>query len=148
TGHAALTSPDGFATNFLNAGAWYLYDTGKGFFVEEDISTSGPPGPGSITNRALSGTTLLQSGAPFQLSAVSGNVIGGFGASSTPLVPNAALGMNFVPPTAVGDLTSITTQGGDIPDAAYSGRIAFVDSTNLANGHGLITLAAPLLGDF
>jgi hypothetical protein len=159
TGRAALSAPDGFSTNFLNAGAWYLYDTGKGFFVEEDISTSGPPGPGSITNRALSGTTLLQSGAPFQLSAVSGNVIGGFGASSTPLVPNAALGMNFVPPTAVGtaqagsytavgDLTSITIQGGDIPDAAYSGRIAFVDSTNLANGHGLITLAAPLLGDF
>jgi hypothetical protein len=159
TGRAALTSPDGFATNFLNAGAWYLYDTGKGFFVEEDISTSGAVGPNSITNRALSGTTLPQLGAPFQLTDVSGNVIAGFGASSTPLVPNVALGMNIVPPTAVGtskagsytalgDLTSIATQGGKIPDASYSGRIAFVDSTNLANGHGLITFQAPLLGDF
>jgi hypothetical protein len=159
TGRAALSSPDGFTTNFLNAGAWYLYDTGKGFFVEEDISTSGQPGPSSITNRALSGTTLPQSGAPFQLSTVSGNVVAGFGASSTPLVPNVALGMNFVPPTAVGtgkagsytsvgDVTSIATQGGKIPDAPYSGRIAFVDSTNLANGHGLITLPGPLVGDF
>jgi len=159
TGRAALSSPDGFTTNFLNAGAWYLYDTGQGFFVEEDISTSGPVGPSSITNRALSGTTLPQLGAPFELSDVSGNLIAGFGASSTPLVPNVALGMNFVSPTAVGtsragsytavgDLTSIATQGGKIPDASYSGRIAFIDSTNLANGHGLITFQAPLVGDF
>jgi hypothetical protein len=71
--------------------------------------------------------------------------------------------MNIVSPTAVGtgkagsytstgDLTSIATQsipqGGKIPDGSYSGRIAFVDSTNLANGHGLITFQAPLLGDF
>jgi hypothetical protein len=159
TGRAALSSPDGFTTNFLNAGAWYLYDTGKGFFVEEDISTSGTVGASSITNRALSGTTLSQSGAPFKLSDVSGNVIAGFGASSTPLVPNAALGMNLVSPTAVGtgkagsytalgDLTSIATQGGKIPDASYLGRIAFIDSTSLATGHGLITFPAPLLGDF
>jgi hypothetical protein len=163
TGRAALSAPTGFTTNFLNSGAWYLYDTGKGFFVEEDISTSGAVTPSSITNRALSGTTLPQTGAPFQLSNVSGNVIAGFGASSTPLVPNAALGMNIVSPTAVGtgkagsytstgDLTSIATQsipqGGKIPDGSYSGRIAFVDSTNLANGHGLITFQAPLLGDF
>ena len=159
TGRAALSSPDGFATNFLNAGAWYLYDSGKGFFVEEDISTSGTPGPTSITNRALSGTTLPQMGAPFKLTDVSGNLIGGFGASSTPLVPNAALGMNFVPPTdvttrfagsytALGDLTSIATQGGKFPDASYSGRIAFIDSANLASGHGLVTFPAALLGDF
>lgn len=159
TGRAALSAPGGFNTNFLDVGAWYLYDTGKGFFVEEDISTSGVPGPNSITNRALSGTTVPQSGAPFHLTDISGNLIAGFGASSTPLVPNAALGMNFVPPTAVttgkagsytavGDLTSIATQGGKIPDGSYSGRIAFVDSTNLANGHGLLTLQAPLVGDF
>jgi hypothetical protein len=159
TGRAAVSSPSGFTTNFLNAGAWYLYDTGKGFFVEEDISTSGAVGPNSITNRALSGTTLLQSGAPFQLTDVSGNVVAGFGASSTPLVPNVALGMNFVSPTAVGtgkagsytavgDLTSIATQGDKIPDGSYSGRIAFVDSSNLASGHGLITFPGPLVGDF
>jgi hypothetical protein len=159
TGRAAVSSPSGFTTNFLNAGAWYLYDTGKGFFVEEDISTSGTPGPTSITNRALSGTTLPQSGAPFQLKDVSGNIVAGFGASSTPLVPNVTLGMNFVSPTAVGtgkagsytavgDLTSIATQGNKIPDASYSGRIAFVDSNNLASGHGLITFPGPLVGDF
>jgi hypothetical protein len=163
TGRAALSAPTGFNTNFLNSGAWYLYDTGKGFFVEEDISTSGAVTASSITNRALSGTTLPQTAAPFQLSNVSGNVIAGFGASSTPLVPNAALGMNIISPTAVGtgkagsytsigDLASIATQsipqGGKIPDGPYSGRIAFIDSTNLANGHGLITFQAPLLGDF
>ena len=163
TGRAALSAPTGFLANFMNAGAWYLYNTGQGFFVEEDISTSGAVTPSSITNRALSGTTLPQTGAPFQVSDISGNLIAGFGASSTPLVPNAALGMNFVSPTAVGtgnagsytsvgDLISIPTQsipqGGKFPDSAYSGRIAFIDSTNLTNGHGLITFQAPLLGDF
>jgi hypothetical protein len=159
TGRAALSSPVGFDTDFLDAAAWYLYDTGKGFFVEEDISTTGVVTPSSITNRALSGTTLPQTGAPFQLTAVSGNIVGGMGASSTPLVPNVTLGMNFVPPasigtgkpgsyTAVGDLTSIATQGGKVTDGSYSGKIAFLSATDLANGHGLITLPGPLVGDF
>lgn len=160
TGRAALTAPTGFSGgNFLDAGAWYLYDTGKGFFVEEDISTSGTITASSITNRALSGTTMPQTGAPFQLTDISGNLIGGFGASSTPLVPNAVLGMNFVPPlamgtgkpgsyTAVGDLTSIATQGGKVTDGGYSGKIAFLTATDLASGHGLISFQGPLVGDF
>ena len=160
TGRAALSAPTGFSGgNFLDAGAWYLYDTGKGFFVEEDISTSGSVTATSITNRALSGTTMPQTGAPFQLTDISGNLIGGFGASSSPLVPNAALGMNFIPPvavgtgkpgsyTAVGDITSIATQGGKITDGSYSGKIAFLTATDLANGHGLITFQGPLVGDF
>jgi flagellin-like hook-associated protein FlgL len=159
TGRAALSAPNGFATNFMDAGAWYLYDTGKGFFVEEDISTSGGPPANFITNRALSGTTLPQTGAPFQLSDISGNLVGGFGASSTPLVPNAVLSMNFASPTAVGtgkpgsyqavgDLTSIATQGGKLSDASFTGKIAFLTSTDLANGHGLISFQGPLVGDF
>ena len=160
TGRATLTAPTGFSGgNFLDAGAWYLYDTGKGFFVEEDISTSGTITASSITNRALSGTTMPQTGVPFQLTSISGNLIGGFGASSTPLVPNAVLGMNFIPPlavgtgkpgsyTAVGDLTSIATQGGKVTDGSYSGNIAFLTATDLANGHGLISFQGPLVGDF
>ncbi len=159
TGRAAITAPDGFATNFMNAGAWYLYDTGKGFFVEEDISTTGSPGPDSITNRALSGTSLPQTGAPFQVSNISGNLLGGFGAGSVPLVPNVALSMNIVSPTdvgtqnagsytGVGDLTSIATQGAKIPDGQYSGRVAFQDAANLSIGHGILTVAPPLVGDF
>jgi hypothetical protein len=159
TGRAGVSSPEGFMTNFMNEGAWYLYDTGKGFYVEEDISTSGQVNQNSITNRALSGTTLPQVGAPFQLSDVSGNVLAGLGASSSPQVPNAALAMTIVAPTAVGtgkagsytavgDLTSIATQGGKFTDASYNGRLAFIDAANLANGHGLITLPGPLVGDF
>jgi hypothetical protein len=163
TGRAALSAPDGFAgANFLNAGAWYLYNTGQGFFVEEDISTSGAVTAASITNRALSGTVTPQTGGPFQVSNISGNLVAGFGASSTPLVPNATLGMNFISPTglgtgklgsytAIGDLTAIATQGtqeGKIPDASYSGNIAFLSATDLANGHGLITFQPPLLGAF
>lgn len=160
TGRAALSAPTGFSGgNFLDAGAWYLYDAGKGFFVEEDISTSGSVTATSITNRALSGTTMPQTGAPFQLTDISGNLIGGFGASSSPLVPNAVLGMNFTPPgslgtgkpgsyTAVGDVTSIATQGGKVTDGSYSGKTAFLTATDLANGHGLIIFQGPLVGDF
>lgn len=160
TGRAALSAPTGFSGgNFLDAGAWYLYDSGKGFFIEEDISTSGTITASSITNRALSGTTMPQTGAPFQLTDISGNLIGGLGASSSPLVPNAVLGMNFTPPgavgiaklgsyTAVGDITSIATQGGKVTDGSYSGNIAFRTATDLAKGHGAINFQGPLVGDF
>jgi len=157
TGRAVLSAPDGFATNFVNAGAWYLYDKGKGFFVEEDISTpNGTPPAQAITNRALSGTTLPQAGAPFKASDLSGNVIAGFGASSSPLIPNAEFGFNLVSATsggatavgsysAGGDLTSVTTQAGNLPNIQFSGKYRIIDP---AQGYGTIQLPTALFGDF
>ena len=173
TGRAAVTAPDGFATNFMNAGAWYLYDQGKGFFVEEDISTVTPPPPPatSITNRALSGTITPQIGAPFQLSSISGNVVVAFGGASSPHVPDAILGMSITSPTAngvgglgsysaLGDLTALFSdvQGTGIPPRDYgfqaTGKIGFIDpqgapaGSELAIGRGVLTLPGALLGNF
>jgi hypothetical protein len=156
TGRAVLSAPDGFGSNFVNAGAWYLYDKGKGFFVEEDPSTpSGTPPAQSVTNRALSGTTLPQTGAPYKVSDLTGNAIAGFGAASSPLVPNAELGINFtnssVKPTSVGnysalgDVTSVPTQGANVPNVQFTGIYRLVDASL---GYGGIQFPAPLFGDF
>ena len=147
TGRAVLSAPDGFATNFVNAGAWYLYDKGKGFFVEEDISTSNLPPAQSITNRALSGTTLPQIGAPYKSKDISGNTIVGFGASSTPIIPNLELGINFNNTantySATGDLTS--SQVGSLINIQFTGTYRIFNS---AEGYGHILLPAALFGDF
>src|SRR5215469_2657363 len=168
TVRAAVSAPGtGFNTNFVDAGAWYLYDKGKGFFVEEDISTITPPPPPatSITNRALSGKTLPQLGAPYSLTNISGNMIAGFGASSSPNVPNVILGLNLVSPTgtgtnasvlgsysAMGDYTSllgpVSGQGGKVTGFQATAKFGFRDATSLSSGHGLIQIPAPLLGDF
>jgi hypothetical protein len=165
TGRAAISAPGGFNSNFVDAAAWYLYDKGKGFFVEIDNSTSAPPPPPatSITNRALSGTTLPQTGTtPFKSSDLNGNVIVGFGASSSPLVPNAELGLNLVSstainPTAPGAYTALGDAsaqpglfgqvgvGGNIPNVQFTGQYKLVDP---AQGYGLMQFPAALFGDF
>jgi hypothetical protein len=154
TGRATLSAPDGFNGNFVNAAAWYLYDSSAGFFVEEDISTTGLPPDQSVTNRALSGTTLLQTGAPFKAADLSGNFIAGSGASSSPQIPSGDFTFNFVPPasggatgagdyTAVGDVTS--SQQGNIPNVSFSGKYRII---NAAQGYGGIQFPSPLFGDF
>ncbi len=156
TGRAVLTAPDGFGSDFVNSAAWYLYDKGKGFFVEEDPSTpTGTPPAMSITNRALSGTTVAQTGSPFMKSDLTGNMIAGFGGSSTPLVPDADLAINAVNTslnatspgnyTAVGDVTSVSTQGGNVPDVSFSGVYRLIDATQ---GYGAIQFPSALFGDF
>jgi hypothetical protein len=152
TGRAVISSPGGFESNFLNSAAWYLYDQGKGFLVEEDISTSNLPPAESITNRALSGTTLLQTGAPFSATSLPGNAIFGAGASSSPLIPNAELGLNFAVGTSatavadytgLGDLTSVPAQGGNFSALQVSGQYRLI---NTAVGYGEILIPALLVG--
>jgi hypothetical protein len=156
TGRAALTAPDGFGSNFVNAAAWYLYDKGKGFFVEEDPSTPvGTPPATAVTNRALSGTTLAQIGAPYKATDLTGNNIAGFGAATSPVVPNADLGMNFVNTSAnatspgnysaVGDVTSIPSQGGNVTNVSFTGLYRLIDATQ---GYGAIQFPSALFGDF
>lgn len=152
TGRAQFTSPDGFAASFVNSGALYLYDTGKGFFIEEDLSTpDGTPPDQATTNLALSGTTLPQTGAPFKQSNLSGNVIAGFGASSSPIIPNLELGINLANSansqtySAVGDLTSIPTQAANLPNIQFSGTYGLVNATQ---GYGRMQLPAAIFGDF
>lgn len=149
TGRATLTAPDGFSSSFVNAGALYLYDNGKGFFIEEDVSTpDGTPPDQASTNLALSGTTLLQTGAPFTASNLSGNVIGGLGASSSPLIPSAEIGLNLASGnnySAFGDLNSLSSEGGSQPGLQFSGKFQL---SSLAAGYGRILLPTELFGDF
>jgi hypothetical protein len=150
TGRAVLSAPDGYDSNFVNTGVWYLYDQSAGFFVEEDPSSpNGTPPAQAITNLALSGTTLPQVGAPFQASNLSGNAIAQLGASASPLVPNAELGFNFANSggtySAVGDLTSVPAQAANVTNIQFSGRFQLA---NDATGYGHILLPAALFGDF
>lgn len=156
SGRAVISSPDGFGSNFVSTAAWYLYDQGKGFFVEEDISTNNLPPAQSVTNRALSGTTVLQTGAPYTATSLPGNSILGSGASSSPVIPNTELGANFAAPTsgnatsvadfsAVGDLTSIPSEAGNIPAVQFSSQYRLIST---ATGYGEILFPAPLFGQF
>lgn len=156
TGRAAISAPDGFNSNFLSQAAWYLYGQGQGYFVEEDISTNGLPPAQSITNRALSGTTLPQTGTPFTATSIPGNSIVGVGASSSPLIPNAELAANFGPPangkatglgnfSAVGDLTTIPSDGGNLPDIQFNSQYELIDATT---GYGEINFPAQFFGQF
>jgi hypothetical protein len=152
TGRAVVSAPDGFNNSFVNQAAWYLYDQNKGFFVEEDISTpNGTPLNQAITNLALSGTTLAQTGAPYTAASLSGNTIAGFGASSSPLIPNLDLGFNFnntanpATYTANGDLTSVLTQASNLPSIQFNGKYQLA---LLSEGYGRILLPTALFGDF
>jgi hypothetical protein len=150
TGRAVLSSPDGFASSFVNTGVWYLYDTGKGFFIEEDPSSpDGTPPDQAITNIALSGTLLPQVGAPFTKTNISGNAIVGFGGTASPLVPNVELGINFNSSagtySANGDLTSIPAQAANLTNIQFTGQERLV---NGPAGYGRILFPSALFGDF
>jgi hypothetical protein len=150
TGRAVLSAPDGYASNFVNTAVWYLYDQGKGFLIEEDPSSpNGTPSNEAITNIALSGTTLAQTGAPFSAANLSGNAIAQFGASASPLVPNAEIAFNFASSggtyTALGDLTSVPAQAANLPNIQFSGQIQLA---NDGVGYGHILIPAAIFGDF
>jgi hypothetical protein len=80
----------------------------------------------------------------------------GAGASSSPLIPNAELGVNFVGASgggatstgnysAVGDLTSVQSQSGNVPNIRFAGKYRLI---NTAQGYGEIQFPAALFGDF
>ena len=153
TGRAVISAPGGFSSGFVNQVAWYLYDQCAGYFVEEDFSTSIAPPVQSITNRAISGTSLPQAPLPFQPTDVLGNMIVGFGASSSPLIPNAEIALtastgsnpNTPTYTAVGDLTSEPSQAGNVPNISFTGVMKL---SNAGSGIAGATFPAPFFADF
>jgi hypothetical protein len=147
TGRAVLSSPGGFGSGFVDSSVIYLYDQGSGFFIDADISST-LPGQ-AITNNAFSGTLTLQTGGPFDVSALSGNLIAGFGGSASPSIPNWELGVTLDPATATysaaGDLTSLLSQDGSAIGAHFTGTYGLVNSVL---GHGSVTMPAAVFGDF
>jgi hypothetical protein len=165
TGRGTFSDPGGFQSAFMDTSVFYLYDVGKGFIIDADISTCAPGSPPgcvqatpstAITNNAFSGTFTTQSGAPFSPTSVSGNLIGGFGATAIPDVPDIAAAI-FADPatstfTAVGTLDSLSTQVGNLPDQALPsdanfGTYFFPDLVNQP-GYGSGGLSPFVFGDF
>jgi hypothetical protein len=158
----------GFSAGFVNSAVVYLYDAGRGFIIDTDISTPTPPVGGTpppcpITNNAFSGTLTPQAlptgPSPGQFAVtdfLAGNMIAQFGASASPNVPNAALTFNVDGTggyTAGGDVTSLDTQGGNLPDVSFtgkSGNVSISDSppTTPVLGRGALQVPPGLFGDF
>lgn len=155
TGRGTLAEPgSGFGVGFMDLAVFYLSDSGQGFIIDADPSTcaSGgvctPPNNYPITNNAFSGTLTPQTrplvtGCPsnpsggFSNSSLSGNVLFASGASVIPDIPSVVAGVNFVnnptaiPPatyTAKGDLVSLNSQAGNLPDVSFSGTYSVQDA--------------------
>lgn len=147
TGRAVLSYPGGFESAFVDSGVFYMYNTGAGFFIDTDITTTNVNPP--ITNNAFSGTLTPQTGGPFGNSSLTGNLLAGFGGSASSSIPNWDLAFNLSPSTgmytAFGNLTSLPSQDGAAIGATFTGTYRMVNS---ATGHGLLTLPAAVFGDF
>jgi hypothetical protein len=148
----------GFSAGFVNSAVFYLYDVGRGFIIDTDISTPTVPNLACpMTNNAFSGTLTPQAAGPFTNASVLGNLLAEFGASASPTVPNAALTFN-VDSTggymAGGDVTTLDTQGGNLPDVSFTGNSGNVsiggggDPTQQALGRGILSVPPGLFGDF
>jgi hypothetical protein len=162
TGRGTLSDPGGFESAFMDASVFYLYDVGKGFMVDVDISTCAPAPPAvppgciiattpaaAITNNAFSGTFTAQVGAPFGPTSIGGNLIGGFGATVIPDIPDmaAAITADNVAGTltGLGDLDSLSAQIGNHRDLSFGGTFTIFDA---ALGHGYGSLSPLVFGDF
>ncbi|HTR48117.1 MAG TPA: hypothetical protein VMM16_12100 [Verrucomicrobiae bacterium] len=151
TGRAVVSDPGGFESGFVDSAVIYLYDAGSGFVIDTDISTpDGTPPAQAITNDAFSGTLTPQTGGPFNgASALSGNLVVGFGGSASADVPNWDLGfaLNSSNGTyaAAGELTSLPSQDGEAVNAQFSGTYSML---NTVLGHGRFQVPAALFGDF
>lgn len=162
TGRGTLSDPGGFESAFMDASVFYLYDVGKGFIIDADISTCAPPPPAvppgcviattpsaAITNNAFSGTFTAQAGGPFDASSISGNLIAGFGATAVPDIPDMAAAINADNVagvlTGLGDLDSLSAQVGNHRDQPFSGTFLMLDPTL---GHGSASFPPFVFGDF
>lgn len=151
TGRAVLSWPGGFESGFVDSAVLYYYDQGSAFIIDTDISTpDGTPPDQAITNNAFSGTLTPQTATSVNASTVSGNVIAGFGGSASSNVPNWDLAFNFDSSagkyTALGDLTSLTSQDGEAIDGQFSGSYQLLNSTT---GHfAFSSIPAAVFGDF
>ena len=163
TGRGTLSDPGGFESAFMDAAVFYLYDVGKGFIIDGDISTCAPPPPAvppgctiattpsaAITNNAFSGTFTAQVGAPYSLTSIAGNLIAGSGASVVPDIPDMAAAVAADPVagtlTGLGDLDSLSAQVGNHRDVPFSGSFNGISDVNL--GHGFALMPPFVFGDF
>ena len=150
TGRTVLSYPGGFESGFVDSAVIYLYDQGSGFFIDTDISTpNGTPPAQAITNNAFSGTLTPQTGSPFTLANLSGNMIAGLGGSASSNIPNWDLALTFNSSNgtyaALGDLTSLASEDGEAINGGFAGTYRLVNTTL---GHGEMSVPAALLGDF
>lgn len=158
TGRGTISDPGGFGVSFMDSAVFYLNDVGQGFVIDADPSTCVPggvcPPPNNypITNNAFSGTLTPQAtGVQFSNQSLSGNVIFASGATAIPNIPSVLAGMTFdstvIPPayTAKGDLSSLGSQDGNLPDVSFNGAYSvFGDPL----GHGLLRLPEQIFGVF
>jgi len=142
----------GFSAGFVNSAVFYLYDAGRGFIIDTDISTPTVQNVACpMTNNAFSGTLTPQVAGPFTSAFVTGNYLAEFGASASPNLPNAALTFNVDGTgayTAGGDVTSLDTQGGNLPDVSFTGKTGNVSISDPTLGAGVISVPPGLFGDF
>jgi hypothetical protein len=117
TGRGTINIIGGFETGFMNQAAFYLYDAGKGFMIDED-----PTNGMGVSNNAFSGGFVPQAAGPFTVQDISGNLIARAGASASSDIPNLAAGVNAVPASgtlsADGDLASV--QLGNVPNIFFT----------------------------
>lgn len=157
TGRGAFSDLGGFQSAFMDKSVFYLYDVGKGFIIDADISTCAPGSPPpcvpatpstAITNNAFSGTFTTQFGGPFSASSINGNLIGGFGATAIPDIPDieAAITADSTAGafTALGDMDTLSTQKGNHRNVPFGGTYFFLDASL---GHGSGALPPFVFGD-
>lgn len=169
TGRGTLAEPgSGFGIGFMDLAVFYLSDAGQGFVIDADISTcvpvtvcpgGQPPNNYPITNNAFSGTLTPQAtGVQFDNNSLQGNVIFSSGATAISNIPSLLAGMNFIfnstaiPPTtytAKGDLSSLGSQDGNLPDVSFNGTYSvFGALPGTPPGHGLLRLPEQIFGVF
>jgi hypothetical protein len=140
TGRGVLSAPGfGFDSGFVASAVFYLYDFGRGFMIDAD----------PMDNAAFSGTFVPQASGPFGATSLSGNLIAVSGGPSVPPIPNLAAAVNIDTTsgalTALGDLRSLNSQEGGIPNLSFSGTTEVLDATL---GRGTATLPAFVFGSF
>jgi hypothetical protein len=151
TGRGQLSASSGFQSGFMNVATFYLDNTGEGFVIDGDISTTDPNTPPDqiVTNNAFSGTLIPASTSGFSAQTLSGNVLYASGASVIPSIPAISAALNFNSSagtyTAFGDLASLNSQDGNFPNVTFSGAYQLI---NPGLGHGLITFPQQVFGVF
>ncbi|HKM67307.1 MAG TPA: hypothetical protein VJX70_09090 [Candidatus Acidoferrum sp.] len=151
TGRGQLSASSGFQSGFMNVATFYLDDSGEGFVIDGDISTTDPNTPPDqiVTNNAFSGTLIRKSTTAFSAQTLSGNVLYASGGTVIPQIPalSAALNINSSAGTytAFGDLASLNSQDGNAPNVNFSGALQLIDP---GLGHGLFTFPQQVFGVF
>ncbi len=163
TGRGAFADPGGFQNGFMDSAVFYMYDAGKALVIDADISTcvdstnpcspSLPPSGLPITNTAFSGTFVPQASGPFSDSSLSGDLIGGSGASAIPDVPDIAAIVSADASSGsfniLADLDSANPQTGNLQNYAFVGTYSVSSQApDPALGYGTANLPAFVFDSF